>query len=186
MVTRPIDTLEFLSQRRSRQRFPLTLEVDDRQPLSGSIELMVSWPCNRGEEPGFEDAAHPTVIAHSCSALALIIDDDLGFVMWLGEIFTELGCQAVPALHCRQALAFIQRIDLPIAILVLNPELRGAKRTVKVLVAANPGLRLVLIQGSGLHANPSGIQARFTLERPSPGDPISRPEWAARIRRVLI
>ncbi len=116
--------------------------------------------------------------------------------MWLGEMFAEVGCQAVPALHCRQALALIRRIDLPIAILVINPELRGAERMVKMLVAANPRLRLVLIRNaapapqsgaeeSGLQANPSGIQARFTLERPSPAEPISRPEWAARIRKVL-
>jgi hypothetical protein len=136
------------------------------------------------------------VTGHSCSALALIIDHDLGFVMWLGEMFTELGCQTAPALNCRQALALIQRIDLPIAILVINPELRGASRIVKMLVAANPALRLVLIrnapaiqsaaQGSGREANPSGVQARFTLERPSPAEAISRPEWAARIRKVLI
>jgi hypothetical protein len=134
------------------------------------------------------------VTGHSCSALALIVDHDLGFVMWLGEIFAEVGCQAVPAFNCRQALALIQQIDLPIATLIINPELRGAKRMVKALTAANPNLRLVLIrnaaapenaQGTGLPANPSGIQARFTLVRPAPAEPISRPEWAARIRKVL-
>jgi hypothetical protein len=135
------------------------------------------------------------VTGHSCSALALIVDQDLGFVMWLGEIFAEVGCQAVPAFSCRQALALIQQIDLPIAILVINPELRGAKRMVKVLMAANQDLRLVLIRNaaapesdahsSGLPANPGGIQARFTLKRPAPAEPISRPDWAARIRKVL-
>ncbi len=72
-MTQPSDMLEFLSERRSRRRFPLALaveykllgrkercgsgrtrnisssglllEVADRQPFSGSIELMVSWPC---------------------------------------------------------------------------------------------------------------------------------------------
>lgn len=116
--------------------------------------------------------------------------------MWLGELFTELGCQTVPAFNCRQALALLQRIDLPVAILVINPELRGAKRMVQALVAANPDLRLVLIrsaaapegdaQRSEAPANPGGIQAQFTLERPSPAESITRPDWAARIRKVLI
>ena len=133
--------------------------------------------------------------AHSCSALALIIDHDLGFVMWLGEIFTELGCEAVPALHCRQALALTKRFNLPVAILVVNPELRGAERMIKDLVAEHPGVRLVLIRsaptpltgapGSGLQAVPSVIQSRFSLERPSPAEPISRPEWVAKVRRLL-
>ena len=133
--------------------------------------------------------------ARPCPAVTLIIDHDLGFVMWLGELFTELGCQTVPAFNCRQALALIQRIDLPVAILVINPELRGAKRMVQSLVAANPDLRLVLIRsaalkaahrGAGSRQYPGGIQAQFTLQRPSPAESISRPEWAARIRKVLI
>jgi ActR/RegA family two-component response regulator len=124
------------------------------------------------------------VTGHPCSALTLIIDHDLGFMMWLGELFTELGYQTAPASNCRQALALIQRIDLPIAILVINPELRGAKRMIKALVAANPNLRLVLIRGAA--AAESDIQAPFTLERPSPAETISRPDWAARIRKVLI
>jgi hypothetical protein len=136
------------------------------------------------------------VTAPSGSAPALIVDHDLGFVMWLGEIFTELGCEAVPALHCRQALALTKRFDLPVAILVVNPDLRGAERMIKELVAAHPSVRLVLIRnaaaapvsgvpGSGLQAVPSVIQARFTLERPSPGETISRPEWVAKVRRLL-
>jgi hypothetical protein len=135
------------------------------------------------------------VTGHSCSALALIVDHDLGFVMWLGEIFAEVGCQAAPAFNCRQALALIQQIDLPIATLIINPQLRGAKRLVKMLTASNPDLRLVLIRDAaapendahrrGLPANPGRIQARFTLQRPAPAEPISRTDWAARIRKML-
>jgi len=109
--------------------------------------------------------------------------------MWLGEIFTELGYQAFPALRCRQALAFIQRIQVPVAVLVIDPELHGAQRMVKVASMANPALRLILVRdatASESGASEPGIQSRFTLERPSPGDAISRPEWAAKIRRLLI
>ena len=125
-----------------------------------------------------------------CSALVLIIDHDLGFMMWLGEIFAELGCQAMPALNCRQALALTKRLELPVAIIVVNPEMRGAERMVKALVAANPDVRLVLIRDLAtdcleVQPNPSGLRARFILARPSPGDPISRPDWVARIRKVV-
>ena len=116
--------------------------------------------------------------------------------MWLGELFADLGCQAVPAFNCRQATAVIERLDLSITILVIDPELRGAKRLIKVLTNANPGLRLALIrsaaapkcdsQGSRAHPTPNGIQARFTLQRPLPGEDISRPDWTARIRKLLI
>jgi hypothetical protein len=72
-VTQPVDRLKILFERRSRRRFPLQLtleyrllgrreqfgfgktcnissagvffEIADPQPLAGSIELMVNWPC---------------------------------------------------------------------------------------------------------------------------------------------
>jgi hypothetical protein len=128
------------------------------------------------------------VNARPGSALALIVDHDLGFVMWLGEIFTELGWQAVPALHCRQALALTERFDLPITILLVNPELRGAERMIHTLVAGNPRIRLVLIHEGAADqpgAKPMVVEARQTLERPSPGEPISRPEWVTKIRKLL-
>ena len=73
VVAWQLDTPKFLLERRSRRRFPIALaveyrllgkverrgsgktrnisstgvlfEVADRQPFSGSIELLVSWPC---------------------------------------------------------------------------------------------------------------------------------------------
>jgi hypothetical protein len=135
-----------------------------------------------------------------CSSLALIVDHDLGFVMWLGEVFLELGCQAVPALHCRQALVLAKRMTLPITTLVMNPELPGATRTVKALVAANPAMRVVLIRNSAAYpgtnggngdtpnpglANPKAIPARSILEKPAPWETISRTEWVAKVRTLL-
>lgn len=126
----------------------------------------------------------------SCCALVLIIDQDLGFLMWLGELFSELGCQAVPALRCREALALARRLELPITTLLINPELRGARRLVKILQAANTDVRVVLIVDSGDHRSstlpsPDGIQSRFSFERPAPWEPISRWEWLVKVRKTL-
>ena len=130
------------------------------------------------------------MIARSCSKVALIIDHDLGFLMWLGEIFSELGCQAFPALGCRQALALAVRWKLPITTLVVNPELRGARRAAQALMATNPEWRVVLIRDSTVPgdgpADPPGIQASSTLVRPSPGESISNQEWAAKLRKTLL
>jgi hypothetical protein len=110
--------------------------------------------------------------------------------MWLGELFTELGCQTVPALHCRHALELAQRLELPISMLLVDPDLPGAAKTIKTLVASNPGARVVLIRDAG--AAPKSTEARvpgqaqLILERPTPGEPISRPAWLARIRKVLL
>jgi hypothetical protein len=104
--------------------------------------------------------------------------------MWLGEVFNELGCQAVPALHCRQALSLARRLGLPIRTLVVNPNLPGAARAIKSLGSANPGMRVVLIRDSADRV-PGCASVRRTLQRPSPCDPISREEWLAKVREVL-
>lgn len=103
--------------------------------------------------------------------------------MWLGEVFTELGFQAFPALHCRQALTLAKRLERPINALVVNPELPGATRAVKTLLAANPGARVMWIRNAAAH-DPGDRHP--TLERPSPWDPISRPEWVAKVRKILV
>jgi hypothetical protein len=146
----------------------------------------------------FEIVKRQHVTAGSCSTLALIVDNDLGFLMWLGEVFAEAGCQAVPALHCRQALTLAKRVNSPITTLVLNPELPGAARTVKLLLAANPAMQIVFIRPSTADPEPgdvnyrrlakiqsSGIPVRFWLERPSALEPISRLQWVAKIRKIL-
>lgn len=106
--------------------------------------------------------------------------------MWLGELFTELGCQTVPALHCRYAIELAQRLELPISTLVVNPDLPGAAKTIKTLVASNPGARVVVIRDAGAAPKSSGVRAQLILERPAPGEPISRQAWLARVRKVLL
>jgi hypothetical protein len=133
------------------------------------------------------------VTARDGPALALIIDHDVGFLMWLGEVFAALGWQSVPALHCRQAMALAKRFDLTIGTLVINPELRGAKRLLDRLADTNPGLRVVLICDAPAscadpdpgNAHSRGIRTCSLLERPAPGEPVSRIEWVRKIRRML-
>jgi CheY-like chemotaxis protein len=128
------------------------------------------------------------VIARS-STLVLIVDHDLGFLMWLGELFAELGYSSVPALQGRQALALARRLKLPVTILIVNPKLRGAGRMVQVLAAANPELRLIIIRDSAPGApnqtDLAGLRVQGSLERPLPWETISRQEWLAKIRKVL-
>jgi ActR/RegA family two-component response regulator len=126
------------------------------------------------------------VIHRSDSSLTLIVDNDLGFLMWLGDIFAHLGCQAFPALHCRQALAIARKLEEPISTLVVNPELAGASRMVKTMLASNPGARVILIRNAKtLATNRIGFPAHTTLERPSAWEPISRSIWIGKIRRIL-
>jgi DNA-binding NtrC family response regulator len=113
-----------------------------------------------------------------------IVDDDLGFVWWLGEIFTEAGCRTLPALSCEQALALIKSLDVGIDLLVVNPQLPGITKMLKILSRAHPNLKIVAI-GNASAALPAAFRPQASLERPSASESISRPEWLKKVRKLL-
>ena len=119
------------------------------------------------------------------SPTALIVDDDVGFVLWLGEMLNESGYQTVPALQCRQAVTMVKQLSLRIDVLVMNPKLRGAARAMKTLETEHPRLRVVLIRDPS-SPDPVTESDHPTLERPSAWEPISRPQWVTKIRKVLL
>ncbi len=112
-----------------------------------------------------------------------IVDDDLGFVWWLGEMFTEAGCRALPALDVEQAASLMGRLKVGIDVIVVNPELPGVDALLQSLHRANRHLKVVTIGPPDL-ASPS-LPVHATLARPSALEPISRPEWLQKVRRLL-
>ena len=113
-----------------------------------------------------------------------IVDDDLGFVWWLGEIFTEAGCRALPALSCEQAMSLMRTLNVGIDLLVVNPRLRGLTGMLRVLTREQRNLKIV-VTGKASPALTASINPRANLERPSASAPISRPEWLKKVRKLL-
>lgn len=115
---------------------------------------------------------------------ALIVDDDVGFVCWIGERFQEAGYQPVPALNVRQAASLIKELDLKIAVAVVNPGLRGVRRFIKTLSQTRSLVKIILIRDSRV---PTTVEVRThaIVERPSGWAPASRHEWLRKLRRIL-
>ncbi|HTR34450.1 MAG TPA: hypothetical protein VMH80_01015 [Bryobacteraceae bacterium] len=124
------------------------------------------------------------MILHSGAPTVLIVDDDLAFLWWLGEVFAEAGFRAAPSLECRQALALLDQLGLELDLLVLNPRLAGATRMREILAREHPSLRVILIQSRGDRPHLS-IQGDAILERPSGWEPVSRVHWQRKLRGVL-
>ena len=91
-----------------------------------------------------------------------LVDDDLGFVYWLGSIFTEAGCRALPALSCREAVALMKRLGIEPDLIVLNPHLPGVDRMLQGRVR-HP--KIVTI-GAPPEALATSIPIHARLERP--------------------
>jgi DNA-binding response OmpR family regulator len=115
----------------------------------------------------------------------LIVDDDLGFVCWLGERFHEAGYRSLPALNARQAGSLAKELNIKINVLVVNPGLRGVRRLIKTLNHADsPPVKVILIRDPA-SSTAIVIRAHAILERPSGWEVVSRHEWLRKLRRIL-
>ena len=113
--------------------------------------------------------------------VALIVDDDLAFVCWLGELLSEAGYQAAPASDSRQAAALIKELNLDVDLVVVNPDLPSVSQMIETL--SRPDLKIVAIRNPDTDVLGT-IQAQATPERRAGRGPISRPEWLRRVRSV--
>jgi len=113
-----------------------------------------------------------------------IVDNDLGFIWWLGEIFNEARCRALPALSCEDALSLMKSLNIGVDLIVVNPQLPGVSSMLQTLNRANHSLKIVTIQKpSDPHV--FDVTSQATLERPSGFDPVSRTEWLKKVGNLL-
>ena len=123
------------------------------------------------------------MVASRSGPIVLIVDDDLGFVWWLGEILTEVGCCSLPALSCKQARTLMKE-GYSLDLMLINPDLRGASALVSTLGPRNANVPVVAIRTGSERAGGAADQDT-TLERPSASDQISRAEWLRKVRKLL-
>ncbi|HTW63683.1 MAG TPA: hypothetical protein VME17_03665 [Bryobacteraceae bacterium] len=119
------------------------------------------------------------------SPTVLILDDDVAFILWLGELFTESGYRPFPALNSRQAVSLAKKLAGPVDILLVNPSLPGTRRVIDFLAAAQPNLRVLLIHDPST-PGAAADSAYPTVERPLAGERVSKAEWMIKIRKMLM
>lgn len=110
----------------------------------------------------------------------MIIDEDVGLIFWLGEIFGKSGWNLVPALNCPQALSLAVMWDLHIDLVVVNPTLGGVAGMIETLSRVHRPKVVVI----GFDAKAT-IAADASIDRPNVGTSASRAAWTRRFRQVL-
>jgi DNA-binding NtrC family response regulator len=63
---------------------------------------------------------------HPAAKTILILDEDLGFVFWLGRILDKAGYRVLPARSGSDARALLSELDVGLDVLVANPDSGGA------------------------------------------------------------
>ena len=77
------------------------------------------------------------------SPTVLIVDPDLGFVWWLGEILGNAGCAVVPALNCEHAISLMKELSLSLDVIFVDPTLTAVPSIIETLRAGQDRIKVV-------------------------------------------
>ena len=114
--------------------------------------------------------------------MILIVDPDLGFLFWLGQVLAEAGYAVLPAVSCGQALYHTDKFGAKIDDVILEPSLPGVSQMLRELGRLNSFLKIILIGSPGM---PSAMLADLTMQRPRSKEALSPEEWLTRLEAVL-
>ena len=112
----------------------------------------------------------------------LIVDEDLGFVFWLGHLLNNAGYQVWPARNGEDAAALMDELGAELDLLIIDPNLRGAAaflETQRTAVISTPSRWSGRQEWVGPLA---GID--IALAKPPHPDEISGLEWITAIRNL--
>jgi hypothetical protein len=79
----------------------------------------------------------------------LIVDQDLGFVMWLGHTFALKGYLTLPITSAPEALRVIAELQIAaLDLLIVNPALPGTSDLIETLRSQQGALKVIPIEDS--------------------------------------
>ena len=107
----------------------------------------------------------------------LIVDDDLGFLVWLGLTLSAGGFVTVPATSAFQARQLVQELGIRINLAIVNPGLPDTSDLASSMKQRDAALKVIAIQASSF--GPSlAPKADASHSRSKLG-------WITLVRRIL-
>jgi two-component SAPR family response regulator len=114
----------------------------------------------------------------------LIIDNDLGFMFWLGQILNEAGYLVLPAGAVSEAVDLMSENKIEADLLIIKPSLPGVISLVAELRLSRSGLKVIAsTEMEGQTYDSSGID--YSLVKPVGADEALRQTWLQTIRELL-
>ena len=117
-------------------------------------------------------------------AAILILDDDLGFLFWLGQALAA-DFKPIPAPSVADAKKLLRRLRTRIDVLIVNPLIPGAVPFTRGLRRKQGRLRVIAAVRYTEELDP--ILQDLNAARSKPGilDQIAMAEWRQAVRQVL-
>jgi hypothetical protein len=113
----------------------------------------------------------------------LIVDDDLGFVFWLGSALFSADYQPWPACHLSDVPALAGKSAVAMDLLIVNPSLPGVSMLTALLRRSQAQLKVIRLRAEGKVKLPD-IQSRRRM--PDSSGESAKREWLAAVRQTLI
>jgi DNA-binding response OmpR family regulator len=110
----------------------------------------------------------------------LLVDSDLGFTFWLGQLLDQAGYEAFPAKSVADAIQLLDQLKFQIDLLVLNPALEGAASFAAVLRHSQPHIKIVAVHDANVLVDWREMDASHVKTQHI--DEAARSEWLNFIR----
>ena len=107
----------------------------------------------------------------------LLVDDDLGFVVWLGQTLASNGYLTVPAAGGQQAKQVMEELGIKICLAIVNLALPGVSDLVEMLQQRDPSIKVIAIRVTG-----SGITPTTKIDA---AHSRSQSGWLGMVRQIL-
>lgn len=118
-------------------------------------------------------------------ATILILDEDLGFVFWLGQALTAASFKPLPAQNVSDAKRWLRRFKLIVDVLILDPAVPGAIEFAEWLRCQQGQLRVVAAVGERPEPSVVAKDVDALRKKPEVLDPAAEAQWLQVIRSVL-
>ena len=82
----------------------------------------------------------------------LIVDSDLGFVFWLGQLLIRSGYNVVPARNASDAMTLVDELAEEPDLLIIDGRLPAMAILIRVLRLRNSQLTVVALQSESCHS----------------------------------
>ena len=114
----------------------------------------------------------------------LIVDPDLGFLLWLGQLLADAGYCGLPALTVQEATTLIGTLNLTVDLLIIDPTVAGAAAFVRALRRERyVGVIAVITSMAELDVGMRGVDA--VRSKPTTADDLEASEWLRTIGHLL-
>jgi hypothetical protein len=113
----------------------------------------------------------------------LLMDPDIGFTFWLGELLDRAGFEAFPAKDIPDAEQLLKRLPVTVELVILDCTLRGAEGFISGLRQEQQNLKTICTVPPGKE---NSIPGAVTLERDrmQPGEEAAA-VWIEKVRQTL-